>query len=315
MKKNRMTILVTLVSLAIAAGVYFSFNYRNSVETKRAETSDNYSKGEIYISADESFRPVIDEQLKVYQASYPGVKLHVQYKPEAECLKDLDKDSITLVIATRGLSEDERQYFTDTLKFAPPSGAMALDAIAVIVNSNSPDSTYTMDELRALLSGAGKPGKQVVFDGLSATSTVRYAMDSILRGKALGSNVKAAPSSQQVIDVVANNVNAVGFVGISWIGNPDDAAQQRYLEKVKISWIECTTCKGDTFVKPNQLSIATRQYPLVRGLYFIVKEKHFGLGSGIVSFMTHERGQLIFRRAYLVPTKIAFYVRNAKLNG
>jgi phosphate transport system substrate-binding protein len=42
---------------------------------------DTRIKGTINISADESFKPVIEAQVQVYEADYPDVKLNVHYKP------------------------------------------------------------------------------------------------------------------------------------------------------------------------------------------------------------------------------------------
>jgi phosphate transport system substrate-binding protein len=58
----------------------------------------------------------------------------------------------------------------------------------------------------------------------------------------------------------------------------------------------------------------TKRYPLVRGFYTIVKENYSGLGSGFAAFMRFEKGQLIFRRAYLSPGKIGFNERNVRIN-
>jgi phosphate transport system substrate-binding protein len=49
-------------------------------------------------------------------------------------------------------------------------------------------------------------------------------------------------------------------------------------------------------------------------LYYILKENYAGLGKGFVNFLTHEKGQLIFRRGYLVPDRMAFQIRKAKVS-
>jgi phosphate transport system substrate-binding protein len=105
----------------------------------------------------------------------------------------------------------------------------------------------------------------------------------------------------------------VGFVGISWVGNPEDSAQVKMLNKVKIAYVNCLVCDDKPYVKPMQASILTRRYPLVRGLYYILKENYNGLGSGFVNFLNQERGQLIFRRAYL-GTRMDFGVRRVRIN-
>ena len=285
-------------------------------QAKQGGPVDTPSSGTIQISADESFRPVIEEEIKVFEATHPGSKINVAYKPEAECLKDLFKDSATrMVIVTRGLTASEARYFDDTLQYVPSSEKIASDAVAIVVNSKSSDTTFSLQQLQQLLTGVGNNNKKIVFDGLTATSTIRFVMDSILKGKKFDtSKVQAAKNSGEVLDYVAADENAIGFVGISWIGNPEDTAQVNMLRKVKIAYVKCEACLDSPYVKPTQAGIITRRYPLVRGLYYILKENFSGLGSGLAGFMQYERGQLIFRRAYLQPGRMSFETRNVIVN-
>ena len=54
---------------------------------------------------------------------------------------------------------------------------------------------------------------------------------------------------------------------------------------------------------------------MVRPLFFILKENTLGLGTGFVNFLSLERGQLIFRRSYLVPAKMDFTVRKSMMES
>ncbi|HMO61580.1 MAG TPA: substrate-binding domain-containing protein [Ferruginibacter sp.] len=278
--------------------------------------ADSPYSGAITISVDESFKPVIDEQIAMYEGSYPGTKITANYKPEAECIKDLLWDTATrLIIVTRSLNEKEEKYLADSLGYKPIWDRIATDALALVLHPKAADSTFTIDELRGMLDGTLKKGYQMVFDGLNATSNIRYAIDSILKGRQFDTSVvRAVKNSQAVLDYVAATPNAIGMVGISWIGNPEIKEQVEMLKKVKLAYINCSWCADSAFVKPTQLGIMSRRYPLVRGLYYIIKENYSGLGSGFVSFMRFERGQLIFRRAYLSPAKIGFHVRSVKIN-
>ncbi|HMK05428.1 MAG TPA: substrate-binding domain-containing protein [Ferruginibacter sp.] len=276
---------------------------------------DTIKSGTIHISVDESFKPVIEEQIQVFEKSFPGTKIMAHYKTEADCLKDLFRDSSNrMIIVTRGLTDDEEEYLIDSLNYTPHWNDIASDAIAIVVNSKSNDTLFDIDRLKNQLSGTAHREQTVVFDGLNATSTVRFAIDSILHGKKFDTSVvKAVKNSQEVLNYVAENENAVGFVGISWIGNPEDTAQVNMLRKIKIAYVACNGCIDSPYVKPMQLSILTKRYPLVRGLYYILKENYDGLGTGFVNFMKYERGQLIFKRAYL-GAKMGFGIRNVKIN-
>src|SRR5664279_4056487 len=275
---------------------------------------DTSNSGTIHISVDESFKPVIDSQIQVFEALYPKAKIIADYKPEAECFKDLMKDSTRMIIVTRGLTDEEEKFYKDSFSFYPSFDKIAYDAIAVIVNNNAPDSVFTMEKIRDILDGSTADKQLAVFDGLKETSTVRYAIDSILKGKPFDpKKVFAEKNTPDVINYVADHDNVLGFVGVSWIGNKEDTSQLTFLKKVRIASLECT-CPEKTFVKPYQANIVKKRYPLIRGLYYILKENYDGLGGGFANFIQYERGQLIFKRAYLWPAKMNFTIRSATLN-
>lgn len=275
---------------------------------------DTLTKGTIHISVDETFAPIVDSQLKVFMSQHPEAKIIAHYKPEADCMKDLLNDSIRMVIVTRGLSEEEVAFYTDTLQFPPIHGRIASDAVAVITNNKAPDSLFSVSDIRGMLNGTSGYKYELVMDGLSATSTVRYMMDSVLRGQPLKGNVIGAKNSEGVIDYVASHPNALGFIGVSWIGNHEDPQQLTFMKKVRIASLQCSRCEGDVYVRPYQANMALKRYPLIRGLYYILKENYAGLGKGFVNFLTHEKGQLIFRRGYLVPDRMALQIRKANVS-
>ena len=307
MKKRGLYMILSL----FAATVIFSCNEKG----KHAEALDGPGKGTINISADESFAPVIREQIAMYEASFPGSKINVHFKSEADCLKDLFNDSATrLVIVTRDLKSEEEKVMSDALHYRPRSNMIASDAIALVVNIKSADTLFDMKRLQEQLTGRLKKEQVIVFDGLNKTSTVRFVEDSVLKGAHFDTSVvRAVSSSSEVLDYVASHENALGFVGINRIGNPEDTAQVNMLKKVKIAYMKCDVCVNTPYEFPSQQSILNHRYPLVRGLYYIIKENYNGLGSDFVAFLTFERGQLIFRRAYLGPA-MEFRVRDVRIN-
>lgn len=267
----------------------------------------------IRISVDESFEPVISEEIKVFESAYPDTKVLVEYKPEAECLRDLQNDSTKLVIISRELNGIETKFFNDKIGYKPEFAQLAKDAIAVIVNIHSADSVFTIDRLKNMLSESSNEKLKVAVDGNTATSTVRYLRDSLLKGSLFNKSIQGAKNSEDLINYISTTENAVGFVGISWITNPKSKQQEEALKNVRIALIECKNCEKETYAKPSQQTITFNQYPLVRGLYYVVKENYAGLGSRFVFFLTTERGQLIFRRASLLPTKMNFTRRTTNI--
>jgi phosphate transport system substrate-binding protein len=271
------------------------------------------TSGLIHISADESFKPVIDSQVQVFESLHKDAKVIVHYKPEAECLKDLDNDSIRMVLVTRGLTDAEVDRLNRKYSFRPAFGPIAYDAIAVITNNKSKDTVFTMQDIRSIAEGTSGFKYKMLLDGTSETSTVRFVADSLLRGKPLSKNIAGASGSLGVIDYVSANNDAIGLIGVSWVGNKNDPQVLSFLDKVKIAAVECRECNG-TYVKPYQANIVGGRYPMVRPLYYILKENYDGLGSGFANFLIYEKGQLIFQRAYLLPARMQFEVREMKIS-
>jgi phosphate transport system substrate-binding protein len=276
------------------------------------EPSDTRDSGTIHISADESFRPVIDSEIRVFESLHPGTHIIAHYKPEAECLRDFAVDSIRCIIATRGYSKQEQGFINDSLKTDVTKNVVAYDAIAVIVHPSAPDSTFTLPELRELLTGRSPGALRPVMDGVKATSTVRFIIDSLLKGQPLGANVTAADNSQGVIDYVAKNKDAVGFIGVSWVGNPQDSTQLSYLSRIKVAHLQDTKDTAH-FVTPAQYNIYFKRYPLRRDLVVVLKERHNGLGHGFANYLTTTSGQLVFNRAFLMPAMMNFQIRQTQV--
>lgn len=305
--KSRIWSVLVMISLVSACS-------GDGKKRKVIAGDDTLTSGTIHISVDESFAPIIDSQIKVFMSQHPKATIIPHYKPEADCIKDLLSDSTRMVIMTRGLTDDEELFYKDTIGFVPLWGRIATDAIAVVMHPKAKDSLFSVSEIRSMLNGTSGYKYQLVMDGLKATSTVRFLMDSVLRGQPLSGNVMAARSSEGVIDYVASNPGAMGFIGVSWIGNKEDPAQMSFQKRVRLAALQCANCEEEVFVRPYQANMALKRYPLNRGLYYVLKENFAGLGKGFVNFLTHEKGQLIFRRGYLVPDRMALQIRKANVS-
>lgn len=287
----------------------------NNKSKFEAPVGDGPESGSINMSIDESFAPVMKEQISMYEASFPNAHLNATYKSEPQCFKDFFNDTATrMVIVTRPLSVEEDKYMKDTLGYYPQSAMIAFDAVCILLNRENTDSTYTLSELKDKITGKLKTGETIVFDGLNATSTYRYISDSILRGEKIDTSVvKAKASSREVVDFVRANPKAIGLVGFSWIGNPEIKEQAEAMKNIRLAYVQCDRCVDSPFVAPTQPSINTFRYPMVRSLYYVLKENYAGLGTGFTSFLKYERGQLIFSRFYL-GTMMDFDVRKVDLS-
>ena len=303
--------------------MFFTFNKLNAVylaaialmfaacgQNKNATKLDTATEGTIKISVDETYQPLIDAEIKVFESLYPKAHVIASYKPEAECFKDLLNDSARMIIVTRDLNQEERDYIKGQ-KITPNSLLLAWDALALIVNKENPDSILNMNQVRGIMDGTNTERKwQLVFDNAN-TSTVRYIMDSINKGKPLPSNTMAAKTNPEVVDYVSKNKDAIGVIGVSWISDPNDSLSIAFTEKVSV--VRLRADNGSEFVKPYQAYIGIGSYPLKRGFFFCLKEPYHGLGTGFATFLGSYEGQLVIKQFRLFPARLNVVFREANL--
>ena len=235
---------------------------------------DTLTSGTITIAVDETFRPIIEEELQVFHALTPDATVHPIYCSEVEAMKLLLADSVRLAITTRQLTRQETAYLNDK-KFFPVSVKMATDGLALIVNKQNTDSLITVDQFKEILTGkvtdwkqlnpASRLGElQLVFDNPNS-STVHYVLDSICGGMPLSKDLKAQKTNPEVISYVAKNPAALGVIGVNWIGNPADSTRLSFNDVIRIMAVSRadSATVGNSF-KPYQAYLALNQYPLTR---------------------------------------------------
>ena len=155
--------------------------------------TDTYTSGTVAIAADESFQPIVQEEIDVFEALYPLADIVPHYVTEVEAVNLLLKDSLRLAITSRRLTPEEKYSF-NSRKFFPQEIKIATDGLALITNLDNPDSLISVDAIRGILTGEKKRWKdiypdspltgeiQLVFDNKNS-STVRFAIDSICHGQ------------------------------------------------------------------------------------------------------------------------------------
>jgi len=270
--------------------------------------TDNQTSGSIKISVDETYRPVMEEQLKVFLARFPNAHITAEYKPEADCFNDYFEDSTRVIFVTRELTKEENEYGLSK-QFVSNSMAMARDAVAFITSKNATKKDFKLTELQDILTGKSDTSYQIVFDHKNS-STVRYITDSLIPGQKISGNVFATNTSEEVIDYVSKNDNAIGVIGVSWVADHTDSMTDSFLQQVNIAGIWPDNDSVNEYVKPYQAYIGLKEYPCTRNFYFISKESWQGLGTGFVNYLCRD-GQLVFRTAKMFPLRVNVVLRQA----
>lgn len=261
---------------------------------------DSQTAGHIKVSVDETYQPVMEQAIAVFQSNYPDAHIEVEYKPEAECINDYLEDTTRVIFVSRLLTEQEQAYAKQQ-KIVSRSLPLARDALAFVVSKNAAVNNFTKKQLTDILVGGPESADyQLVFDN-KKSSTVRNIRDSVIPGKELSKNIFATNGSREVIDYVAKNPKAIGVVGVPWVSDMRDTVTQTFLDRVQVVGV-----LGDSstkYLRPFQAYIGLKTYPFTRNLYFISKETWPGLGTGLVNYLSRD-GQIIFKQSKLFPLQV-----------
>lgn len=266
------------------------------------KTHSSSSNPALTLVIDESFSPIIDDQYQVFEAHYPQAKVNLIYKPEIPLLNILLQDSVNLAIMSRKLLPREVKFY-ESRNIKIRTNRLATDAIALITNGSSRDTTITIDQIKAIMQGREPQGKRLVFDNANS-STVRYLKElSGIKTLPL-KGVYALNSNPEVIRYVHNNQGTIGVIGVNWIKQPVKELEP-FVQNLKIMAVKNSEglTGSDTFYKPTQNNLALGLYALSRELYLIDCTGGTA-ASSFEAFISGERGQRIILRSGLLPNKI-----------
>lgn len=262
-----------------------------------------YTEGVTTIIADESFTPVIEDELYVFRDNYPKANIRVIYKPENELLNLFLNDSVRLAIMARQLNEQEKKIF-ENKRIIIRVNRFAVDGIALIINESAQDSIVDVQDIINVMEGRAGKIKGLVFDNANS-STVRYLKELSKIEDLPAKGVYAMKSNPEVIKFVYDNPGTIGVVGMNWLEQPD-AETEKYIDKLRVMGVRNLKGKpgSDKYYLPDQDNLGAGLYPLTRDLYIINCQGGSGLGSGFASFLAGEKGQRIVLKSGLLPDKI-----------
>ncbi|NCX95058.1 MAG: hypothetical protein EBX41_01365 [Chitinophagia bacterium] len=258
---------------------------------------DTLGSGSVEVSADETYRDVIEQEKRVFDSSFPNAHVTIHYKPEAECLKDYFAGKSRLILITRDLTAEEKQL-AEQQKFYASSLALAKDAVAIVLNRANVDTQFSVSQIKSILTGKYEKNKYtIVFDN-EASSLLRHINDSLLQGEKLQNNVYATKTHDSMMAYITTHPDAIGFASLSEVCDSNDNTNTGYF----INTVHIGELYNDSlheYVKPYLAYLALKHYPLVRKLYYINRESHAGIATGFANFLASPRGQLIFAHAHL----------------
>lgn len=323
MSKKLILGIVTVV--ALAAGVI------SCTPVKRGE----YAKGSATVYCDDGFRNILQEEIEVFEYSYPESSIIPIYVSEQAAIDTLLADGTQSIIVTRELTKEQKEYMKAKFKRIVRSNCIAVDAVALITNKENNVKQLSMEEIGQIIRGEKTRWSQVagndtaairiVFDNVGS-STVSFMRDKFLGGKGKISdnpNAYAQENNAAVFDIVKKDRNALGVISVSWLGdyleaakdvpldqrmedykNENDTVATNLTTSVNVVSVSNPTEDNDfnpTAYKPYQVYIASGEYPLFRKVYMISTASNSTVMHSFYVFVTGFVGQKIITKTGILP--------------
>lgn len=318
---KKYTFYISIVGLLIAASAVLSCSNKKN---DRGGRTDTPTSGTITFYADESFSPIIEEERKQFEYTYPKAHLKAVYTDQNTGMNQLMALKTCLLITSRDLTKGERAMFS-TKQTKAVSFPIGYDGVVLIVNRNNTDTLITEAAARKIFSGEVTKWNQiykhsslgdieVVFDN-RASGTLFWVEDSLLGGKHITQkNIVAAKSSRGVIDYVKRTPNAIGVVGSNWISDSRDSTNLTFLKDITVMSVSTQdeATKSNSF-KPYQYYLLNGYYPFCRTIYCIVVDPFRALPWSFSNYITGPIGQLIILKSGILPYRGDIQVRQVNI--
>ncbi len=170
---------------------------------------------------------------------------------------------------------------------------VAHDAMAVVVNANSPISKLTLRQVEQIFTGdvkdwsavGGKPGKISIYTRNTASGTYSDWKDLAMKKRDYASSSQKMAGNEQIAAEVAKNPNGIGYVGLAYI----------HAEGIKVVAIDG--------VAPSKETILSKKYPYARPTFYYTNGEPTGEAAKFIEFSLSDTGQKIAEKIGFVPVR------------
>lgn len=232
----------------------------------------------------------------------------LQATGSGDAFKGLLDCSTQIGMSSRSINPQEAnnlrgKYNVDMLNF-DSEHVIGLDGVAVIVNSANPlkDVAFNLDVIARLFSGevsdwgqiGGKPGPVKVIARDDKSGTFKTFDDLVLKStkRALVGTAVRLENSDMLTDEVDKDANAIGFIGLPYIGN----------NKALSLGSSCGITQA-----ASRFTIQSEIYPLSRRLFlYSIGTPADPLAKDLLTFALSDAAQDIVRNEKFVDQRVEF---------
>ncbi len=242
-------------------------------------------KGEQTVSTDgsTSMEKVIGFLGEAYMEKHDDVKVTYNPTGSGSGIQAVADGRCDIGLASRNLKDEEKANLNETV--------VAIDGIAIIVNSENSITDLTVEQIAGLYTGeisnwkdVGGSDAPVVCIGREAASGTRDGFESITKTAEKCKYSQELTSTGDVIQTVSSNPNAIGYASLASVGDT----------------VKTISVEG---VSPSDDTILSGEYKIQRNFVFVTKKDSElrGAAKDFFEFCTGRDGAEYITKAGAVP--------------
>lgn len=232
--------------------------------------------------------PVMQIVAEEFMAQNPEIEITVSGGGSGVGISALLDGVVPVAMSSRKIKPEEMET-AQNLGLDIKEVPIALDAIAVVVNPANPLEEISLELLRNIYTGEIKTWEEVgthageiaVISRDTASGTFEVFNEHVLQGAELSPEALRLSSNRAVLEEVARNPQAIGYIGLAYVS-----------QSVKPVQLEG--------VFPSEETAKSGEYLLSRTLYLYLAREAEGSIAELVDFILSEEGQKIVEEAGFV---------------
>lgn len=196
-----------------------------------------------------------------YMKANPGAVVQVNGGGSGTGIAALINGTADLAQASRPMKDEEKQQAKASRGTDVVEHPVALDALAVFVNSTNPVKVLSISQVKDIFQGKltnwsqiGGPNAPIVLYGRESSSgTYDYFREHVLAKEDFSPRVQTLQGTAAIINAVGSDKNGIGYGGIAYSKNVQPVA---------------VADGSKAPVAPSEATVADNSYPLSRKLFF-----------------------------------------------
>jgi phosphate transport system substrate-binding protein len=235
---------------------------------------------EIIINGSTTVLPIMQKVGEAFMDANPGINLAISGGGSGNGIKALNEGLCDIAMSSRDIKASEVEQ-GKAKGVTPVRLAVAVDALVPVVHPSNPVKGLSSAQLRDIYAGriknwkevGGKDENIVVNSRDTSSGTFETWSDIIMKKEKIAPSALAQASNGAVVQAVARNTKALGYVGIGYLN--------KSLKKLNVDGVEASAATA-----------RTRQWPIARELYVFTNGEPAGVVKKLLDFLVDpKKGQ------------------------